>query len=165
MRRIACLLVMTVILGAFAGPASARRLTVRTDPNDTLQPPDIRKVWTARNHRGVYVRVGAWDRLRRDDGFIVVLDTKGDSRDDRIIEFADGIVDCLVWTVDPTPPGLFGDLIGERRVTKPDRRSIACLAPNGWFDIRKTVRFYVKSGIGGYPHRDRAPDARHFLGL
>ena len=31
--------------------------------------------------------------------------------------------------------------------------------------IAVTLRFFVKSGVGGQKHRDRAPGARHYIGL
>lgn len=163
MRRVAGVILVTVVIGALVSPASARTLRVRTDPNDTFQPPDIRRVWTDQNRRGVYVRVGAWDRLRSRHGFIVLLDTRRDAIEDRIVELSGTGRQCLVWKADPD--GTFGDFIGERRATRPNGRSIACLAPNGWFGTTKTVRFFVKSGIGGERHRDRAPNRRHYVGL
>ena len=164
MRRLTYVLAFAVALGLLMGPASARTLRVRTDPNDTFQPPDIRKVWSDLARRDVYVRVGAWDRLRaRASGFIVVLDTRGNRRDDRVVEVSGAGNQCLVWKADDD--GTLGDFIGERPATRPDRRAIACRMPAGWFRITKPVRFIVKSGIAGDRHRDRAPNRLHYIGL
>ncbi|MGI8478326.1 MAG: hypothetical protein ACR2M2_00450 [Gaiellaceae bacterium] len=161
MRRIAqVLLALGVILAMVPSPASARSLTVRTDPDDTRSMPDIRKVWSDVSPSGVVVKIGTWDRLRsRDERFSVVLDTRGSVDYDRIIEVGPACV------VEKLRNGSLGRPFGQRPAHRPSKRTISCLLPTGWFGIRKTVRFVVLTGAAGEPHDDRAPNDRRFVGL
>lgn len=162
MRRYLIFPVAFVLLGTLLAPATARTLTVRTDPNDTFQPPDVRKTWSDLSSRYVYLRIGSWDRMReRDARFIVVLDTRGEGAADRIVEIVRR--QCLAWKAGPNRT--LGRFIGEREATRPDGRSVACRLPVGWFGVRKTVSFVVRSGSAGEQHRDRAPNEGQYEGL
>lgn len=159
-RAIRMALSAVLVLGVLAGPASARTLTVRSDPDDTPSRPDIRKVWTDVSPRGVFINIGAWERVRTRDDFKVVLDTRGDLDYDRLIDVVAGR--CVVWKVEG---GFLGDLVGERPSRRPGVRERACRLPTGWFVIGKTVRFIVENAEVGVPTDDRAPNRGRYIGL
>ncbi len=158
-RVISLLATIGLVAGMMASLASARSLTLRTDPDDTHSLPDIRKVWSDVSG-AVYIRIRTWDQRYRDRSFSVLLDTTGSYRFDRIIEISGR--DCVVEKLEN---GYLGDFIGKRGSTRPGMRDIACQVPAGWFSIDKPVRFVVKSGTAGSPHDDRAPNARRYIGL
>ena len=161
MRRIAQLIVLiAVVIGMLAGPASARSFRVRTDPNDTSERADIQKVLTDRTRGRAFFRIETSDRLRnRYSYFDILLDTHGSFSFDRVIEVFPGGIAVEEWD-----DGL-GNFLGGRRTRRPDRRSIAFHAPAGWLDIRKGVRFFVISGPLGAAHPDRAPDDGRYVRL
>jgi hypothetical protein len=150
-----------VVLAMLAGPASARSLTIRSDPDDTHGVFDIRKVSTDASPSEVFIQITTWDRLRhRDASFSVLLDTRGSPGYDRAVETSGG--DCVVEKWDEN--GL-GAAIGRRHARFPGTRNVDCSFPAGWFKIHKTVRFFVKSGVLGSPHADRAPNDHLYQGL
>jgi len=160
-RTVATLLASTLALAlAAAGPAVAGSPTVRSDPNDTRSRPDTRKVWTDVSRRGVFFQVGTWDAIRN-DGFGIILDTRATPDPDRLVEM-NGF-GCTVQELDRD--GSLGAFIGRRDARRPGRRAISCRVPTGWFGIRTTVRFLVKSELAGMRHQDRAPDDRRYVGL
>jgi hypothetical protein len=161
MRRIVTVLLSSIVVLAMqASPGSARSLTVRTDPNDTASQPDIRKVWSGLSVKGVYIRIGAWERLGGHGRFSVLLDTRGSLEYDRIIEISGG--DCVVEKIES---GSLGAFIGRRGAHRPSPHSISCRPPAAWFKIRKVVRFAVLTGTAGESHDDRAPNAGRYIGL
>jgi len=142
MRRTLVVLGVLLVVGATAGTADAGSLRVRTDPDDSASKLDIRKVTTHLSSTTLYLRLGSWDRFRiRDmrDTWGFALDTVGGHKMDRFV----GIY--------PSPHGLKCDVgegphgvrpVGIRHATRPDRRSIACHLPRGWFGhIDRAVRF------------------------
>ena len=152
---IAALAVATLL----GGPASARSLTVRSDPDDETSRPDIRKVWTDETPTRFFVRIGAWQRLRqRDGGFWVALDTRSSRKFDRLIDIEAGT--CTVWRLVRGSPDRF---IGRRDASRPDRRSVACDLPKSWFRGGKTVRFLVVASRLVNP--DRAPNGNLYRGF
>jgi hypothetical protein len=164
MRRVTVVVVSAMMLvGMSAGAASSRSLTARDDPNDTRHVPDIRTIWTDVASGGVYLRIRTWDHLgHHQASFAVLLDTKETNGFDRVIEISGG--ECVVEKMDE---GGLGLPIGQRPARFPGVRDVVCRMPSGWFAIRRTVRFVVKSGFLGLPHYDRAPDHGHgrYIGL
>jgi hypothetical protein len=161
-RRIVILLAcIGMLVTALAGSASARSLTVHRDPNDTPRTPDIRRVWTGLPPFHVYIRIGAWERMRRNDArFAILLDTHGSYGFDRVIEISGGV--CVVEGYGPD--GL-GGLIGKRDARRPGGREIACNMPRSWFGIHRIVRTVVFSETLGEENVDRAPNEGRYLGL
>lgn len=159
------LVLVSVVLvsAAFVGPASARSLTVRHDPNDTRSElPDIRKVSTDITHRGVFISIGTWDRLRIPrDRFTVLLDTRGDLAWDRALDVLPGR--CAMWDFDDN--GTLGSFIGDRNSRRIGTRERACLVPAGWLRSRKPVRFAALNNEVGLSADDRAPDRGRYVGL
>lgn len=160
-RAIGVLVSVVLVSAAFAGPASARSLTVRRDPNDTRSTPDIRKVSTDITRRGVFISIGTWDRLRvpRDE-FTVLLDTRGDLTYDRALDVLAG--NCVMWEIED---GSLGGTIGDRTSRRIGPRERACLVPTGWFAITKPARFAVLNAQIGVSSDDRAPDRGRYVGL
>lgn len=141
------------------GQAFARSLTVRSDSNDTPGPIDIRKVGSDVTRRGVILQIGVFQRFAVGDNarFVILLDTRGTRDHDQLVEItrSSGRYTCITY-------GSNDDMIGVRRGTRPDGRSVRCRLPTGWFDIAKTVRFVV---LSDHRHDDRAPDRGWYLGL
>jgi hypothetical protein len=161
-RMVTVVLSWVMAVAVIGGSASAGSLTVRTDPNDTRHVPDISAVWSDVSPSGLYIRIGTWDRLRHHDAaFVVLLETRGVPEYDRIIEISGG--ECVVEKIDAD--GSLGEFIGRRKARFPGRKAIVCRVPTGWFAIRETVRFVVKSGFLGSPLDDRAPDDGRYIGL
>jgi hypothetical protein len=146
MRRLTMMLLSSVVvLALLPDAASARSLTVRTDPNDTPGAPDIRKVWSDASRAAVSIKIGTWGRLRSSrHRFSVLLDTRGSYDFDRIIEISGG--ECIVEKVDD---GFLGDFVGGRHARRPSSRTLACRLPREWFGITRTVRFVVLTGVAG----------------
>ena len=160
-RTVTTLLASALALALAAGsPAVAGSPTVRSDPNDMRSRPDIRRVWTDVSRRGVFLQVGTWDAIRN-DGFSIILDTRASPDPDRLVEMT--VFGCRVVKLNRN--GSLGALIGRRDARRPGRRTISCRVPTGWFGIRTTVRFLVKSELAGVRHEDRAPDDRRYVGL
>ena len=160
MKRMTLVLMATIVaLVTTSASVSARTIEVRTDPNDT-HGLDIRKVWSNVGRSGVFLRIGAWERLRR-YGVGVILDTTGTPDFDRIVEISGGHPSCVVEELND---GFLGDFIGRRPGSR-GPRAVACHLPTGWFHIRKTVGFVVLTGTAGSPHADRAPNRGRYLGL
>lgn len=157
-RTIVVLLSSVVLLAVLVGPASARTLTVRSDPNDTPDHPDIRKVSTDVSRRSVFVSIRSWERFRAVDAFLVVLDTRGDIGPDRVIEMLPG--QCVAEKTEPDIT-----FIGDRDSRRLGPRELACRLPVGWFGIRKPVRFAVNNSHLGDRHNDRAPNRDRYVGL
>ena len=157
---VAILLASTLALAAVS-PAMAGSPTVRSDPNDTRSRPDIRKVSTdVSRRRGVSLQIETWDAIRN-DGFGIILDTRGSPDPDRLVEM--NVFGCRVEKLNRN--GSLGAFIGQRDTRRPGRRTVSCRIPTGWFGIRTTVRFIVKSEFPGVRHEDRAPDDRRYVGL
>ena len=156
---------LTVVIAAglaftmVGGQALARPLTVRSDPNDTRGQIDIRRVGSDVTRRGVILQIGAFERFAVGDNarFVVLLDTRGTREHDKLVEItlSSGRYTCYAYESNE-------DMIGVRRGTRPDGRSVKCRLPTGWFDIAKTVRFVV---LSDHRHDDRAPDRGWYLGL
>ena len=162
MRRLWTALISTLALvTVLAAPASARSLTVHADPNDGPRP-DIRRVWTDRTPYKVFIKIGAWQRLRgTENRFSVLLDTRGTNDFDRVIEIGFvGICVVEMWG----PDGL-GEPIGMRDARRPTARTIACELPKSWFGIARPVRSVVSTGVLGESHLDRAPNQGRYRGL
>lgn len=162
MRRISIVFAgIAMVVTVLAGSASGRSLTVHRDPNDTVRTPDIRRVWTALPPYHVYLRIGAWDRMRRDDArFNIFFDTHGDRGFDRIIEVSGGV--CVVEHFGPD--GLGGP-IGRREARRPSGRELACNMPRSWFGIHRIVRTLFFSETHSEQDVDRAPNEGRYLGL
>jgi hypothetical protein len=159
-RTVATMGCTALVLAMAAGIASARTLTVRSDPNDIAGRPDIRKVATDVSPRGVYLGLRAFERVRTRDEFAVFLDTRGDLDFERVVDVLAGR--CVVWEIDE---GSLGGTVGDRPSRRPGVRQRACLLPRGWFDITKPVRFAVINAEVGYPNTDRAPNRGRYVGL
>jgi len=91
----------------------------------------------------MYLRLRSWDRFRightNDENWKFLLDTFGTRRFDLSVEIFNGM-HGFVCVVEAG----HGHLIGHRRATRPDRRSVACHLPRGWFShIDRAVRFRV----------------------
>ena len=160
---VATLLASTLTLALTAvSPAVAGSPTVRSDPNDRRSRPDIRKVWTDVSRRGVSLQVGTWDAIRNDE-FGIILDTRASPNPDRLVEM--NVFGCTVQKLNRDRS--LGAFIGQRDARRPGRRTISCRVPTGWFGIRTTVRFLVKSEseLAGVRHDDRAPDNRRYVGF
>ena len=157
-RAIGSTLALTAVLAMMSSPASARTLETRTDRNDTTGTPDIRKVSSNILRRSVVVALGAWGRLRTQDEFAVILDTRGDRQSDRLIDVVAGA--CEVYRL-----GAAVKPIGDRDSRRLDARTRGCRLPKAWFDITKPVRFAVQNSKYGFPRSDRAPDRAWYLGL
>jgi hypothetical protein len=112
MRRTLVVLGVLLVLGATAGKADAGSLRVRTDPHDSASKLDIREVTTHLSSTTLYLRLGSWDRFRIRN----MKETWG-----FVLDTIDG---------------------HKMDATRPDRRSIACHLPRGWFGhIDRAVRF------------------------
>ena len=141
MRRAFVVLSAVLTIG-ITSPAATASVKVRTDPNDSASPLDIRTVITNLSRTTMYLRLGSWERFRIGDmqetwGF--ALDTVGGHKIDRWVGIYP-VRNGVRCDVRGGPHGF--DLIGTRHATRPDRRSIACHLPRGWFGhIRRAIRF------------------------
>jgi hypothetical protein len=157
-RRFVTVMVVGLLGTMLLESASARTPTVRRDPNDSDDPHDIRKVVTDITSTHAVLRIGLWEPARPWGGgqIIVWMDTHGTRRLDRYVTFQRRR--CSVQEFKA------GDYryIGHRYVQLRGERSIGCKLPLGWFDIDKTVRFWVF--LGGLT--DEAPNwKRYYVGL
>src|SRR3954468_13951596 len=134
MRRLLVLIVTVLTVGSITGSAAASSLRIRTDPNDSRSKLDIHKVITNLSDTTMYLRLRSWDRFRightNDENWKFLLDTFGTRRFDLSVEIFNGM-HGFVCVVEAG----HGHLIGHRRATRPDRRSVACHLPRGWFGI------------------------------
>jgi hypothetical protein len=158
------IVVVLLVFGPAARSAVAGPLRIRVDPNDSSSKLDIRGIETRLSATKVYLRLTSWDRFRSRDMHVVwgfALDTFGGGRVDRLV----GIF--------PTGHGLKCDvrnahradeLIGRRHATRPDRRSVACHLPRGWFGhIDRAVRFRAFiNGATSQTEQDNAPDSGYY---
>ncbi len=115
---------------------------------------DIRTVVSDLSTSELHLGVSTWNRFERRDfpRFVVLLDTTGTRRFDRLIEMLccgdDKRFICIVYDY-PSE-----EMLGIRAATRPTKKDLACSFPRQWFpDIHRAVRFVVFSDDG-----DRAPD-------
>jgi hypothetical protein len=146
-------LVAIALTVSVSGPAEARSLKIRHDPNDQPNPQaDIRRVVSDLSTGAVYLRIDTWQKLRRGDQYLfVLLDSGGNRRFDRKLEIFKGEhgYRCRLRRA----LGV-GEVLGERRAARPSARSWACSLPRSWFPrIHRAVRFYA-----GTLNGDRAPN-------
>jgi len=153
-RRAVIALVAVALVASVPGPAEARSLRIRHDPNDQPNPmADIRRVVSDLSTGAVYLRIDTWQRLRPGDQYLFVLfDSGGDQRFDRQLEIFKGArgYRCRLQR----GLGVGTEVLGERRAARPSARSWACSLPRSWFPrIHRAVRFYAGTANG-----DRAPN-------
>lgn len=165
MRRSIFVVLALALLASLSSTAEARSLKVRRDPNDSTWRMDIRRVVTDLSGSAVYVQIDSWQQFTRrsDDGgfYTVVLDSSGIPRFDRLIWIDNGF--CEVSRI--TENGEPGRVVGTRRWTRMNKRSITCIVPRSWFPrIRRAVRFRVHL-IGNNHYRDRAPNRGLYIWL
>jgi hypothetical protein len=146
MRRSVIALVAVALVASVSGPAEARSLRIRHDPNDQPNPAaDIRRVVSDLSTRAVYLRIDTWQKLRPGDQYLFALFDSGGNRNfDRQLEIFKGRVGyrCRLQR----GLGVGTEVLGERRALRPSARS--------WFRrIHRAVRFYV-----GTLNDDRAPN-------
>ena len=155
MRRSVIALVAVALVTSVSGTAEARSLKIRLDPNDQPNPlADIRRVVSDLSTRTVFLRIDTWQRLRPGDQYLfVLLDSGGKRNFDRQLEIfraGEHGYRCRLQK----GLGVGTEVVGERRATRPSRRSYACHLPRSWFlRIHRAVRFYAGTANG-----DRAPD-------
>ncbi len=154
MRRFVVPLVAVALAASVSGPAEARSLRVRLDPNDQPNPmADIRRVVSDLSTGTVYLRIDTWQKLRPGDQYLFVLFDSGGNRNfDRQLEIFKGArgYRCRLQR----GLGVGTEVLGERRASRPSERSWACSLPRSWFPrIHRAVRFYA-----GTLNDDRAPN-------
>ena len=162
-RSVIALVVVATTLGSTAATAAASPVTVHVDPNDSSSNLDIHKVATHLSATTLYLRITSWDRFRvRDmnDAWEIALDIAGTSHVDRWV----GIF--------PTRHGVKCDVrrgphgfepVGTRHATRPDRKSIACRLPRGWFGpFVRTVRLRALIEATQHALRDDAPNGGRY---
>jgi hypothetical protein len=158
-RRSILAVVAISLMASAAGIAGAQSFRIRHDPNDSRLRTDIRRVVSDLSTTTVFLRIDTWQQFHRwDDGayFIIRLDAAGDRGFDRVIEIYPGSRAFVCLLEEAAPDGDPGNIVGDRRATRPTERSVACAFPRSWFPrIQRAVRFYVLA-VGSV--RDRAPN-------
>jgi hypothetical protein len=158
-RSVVALIAVALLSGMTAGTAEARSLRIRHDGNDSPMRTDIRRVVSDLSASTVFLRIDTWQGFHRwNDGayFIVRFDTSGNRGFDRVLEIYPGRRRFICLLEESEPGGDPGAIVGQRRATRANDRSVACTLPRSWFPrIQRAVRFYV---IAAGTDTDRAPN-------
>jgi hypothetical protein len=158
-RSVVALMAVALLSGMTAGTAEARSLRIRHDGNDSPMRTDIRRIVSDLSTSTVFFRIDTWQGFHRwNDGayFIVRFDSSGNRGFDRVLEIYPGARRFICLLEESEPGGDPGAVVGQRRATRANDRSIECTLPRSWFPrIQRAVRFYV---IAAGTDTDRAPN-------
>lgn len=158
-RSVVALSAVALLSGITAGTAEARSLRIRDDGNDSPMRTDIHRVVSDLSASTVFLRIDAWQGFHRwNDGayFIVRFDSSGNRGFDRVLEIFPGRRRFICLLEESEAGGDPTAVVGQRRATRTNDRSVACTLPRSWFPrIQRAVRFYV---IAAGTDTDRAPN-------